>query len=361
MFIRYVGLDVHKDSIKIAVAEEGRDKARFLASIPSDTGSLLKKFRKLGSTDAIQCCYEAGPGGYTLYRALSLAGVDCRVIAPSLIPKQSGRRIKTDRLDAANLAHYLRSGDLVEVWVPDCKTESMRNLVRLREDARGARQKSRQQLNSFLLRSGRVYPRKTRWIKSHMRWIRWQHFEEEADNATLADYLRTVELSDNRIENIEEDLRLQCRNWKLNPLVRNLQALRGIDFLSAVVIAAETGDLRRFGTAGQLMAYYGLVPSEHSSGPIEKRGSITRCGNSFVRRLLVEAAWHYRHRPSMYRVLRLRSEDLDQKVLDIAWKAQARLHRKYMRLLMNGKLKNKVCVAVARELTGFIWAIGREV
>ena len=360
MFIRYVGLDVHKDSIKIAVAEEGRDKARFLASIPSDTDRLLKRLRKLGSVDVIQCCYEAGPGGYTLHRALSSAGIDCHVIAPSLVPKQSGRRVKTDRLDAANLAHYLRSGDLVQVWVPDRKTESMRNLVRLRDDARIARHKVRQQLNQFLLRSGRIYPLETRWGKSHMRWIRSQRFDEEADNVTCSDYLRAVELSDSRISNIEEDLHLQSRNWKFNPLVRDLQALRGIGFLTAVMIAAETGDLRRFGTARNLMSYYGLVPSEHSSGNRERRGSITRCGNNLVRRLLVEAAWHYRHRPNMSRDIRLRNEGLDQKVIDIAWKAQERLHRKYMRLWMRGKLKNKVCVAVARELTGFIWAIGRE-
>ena len=361
MFIRYVGLDVHKDSIKIAVAEEGREKAQFLASIPGDANSLLKKLRKIGTSSAIQCCYEAGPGGYTLYRALSSAGIDCRVIAPSLIPKQSGRRIKTDRLDAMNLAHYLRSGDLVEVWVPDRKTESMRNLVRLRDDIRIARQKARQQLSQFLSRSGHIYPKKTRWIKSHMRWVRCQHFDEEANNIILADLIRTIELIDARMKNIEEELHVQCSNWKLNPLVRNLQSLRGISFLSAVAISAETGDLRRFGSAGKLMAYYGLVPSEHSTGPREKRGSITRCGNSLIRRLVVEAAWHYRHRPSMYPRIKSRCKGLNEKVFDISWKAQERLHRKYMRLLMNGKPKNKVCVAVARELTGFIWAIGREI
>jgi len=361
LFIRYVGLDVHKDSIKIAVADAGQDRARYFSSIPNDSNKLLQRLHKIGSKDSIQCCYEAGPGGYTLHRALSSADIDCRVIAPSLIPKQSGRRIKTDRLDAENLAHYLRSGDLVEVWVPDEKTESMRNLVRLREDARISRHKSRQHLNQFLLRKGRIYPRPSRWIKSHMLWVRQQHFEEAADEITLKDYLRTVELADSRIENIEEDIRLQCRGWTLNPLVRNLQALHGIGFLSAVVIAAETGDLRRFGSAGKLMSYYGLVPSEHSSGSKEKRGSITRCGNSFVRRILVEAAWHYRHQPNNSRALKSRSEGLSQKVLDIGWKAQKRLHRKYMKLLMSGKLKNKVCVAVARELTGFVWAIGREV
>ena len=360
MFIRYVGLDVQKESITIAIADAGQENARLLATVPSNNGILLKRLRKIAPTGNLQCCYEAGPGGYSLFRALSTAGIDCRVIAPSLIPKKSGRRVKTDRIDAVNLAHYLRSGDLVEIWIPDEKTESMRNLVRLRDDARIARQKARQQLNQFLLRTGHVYPKKTRWSKRHTLWIRAQHFEEEGDNIVLADYLRTVEQLDTRIKNIEEEYHLQCESWKLNPLVTNLQALRGIGFLSAVGIAAETGDLRRFSSAGKLMAYYGLVPSEYSSGPKEKRGSITKCGNHFVRRLLVEAAWHYRHRPSNSRAIKLRGDGLSQEVLDIAWKAQERLHRKYMKLLMSGKIKNKVCVAVARELTGFIWAIGRE-
>ena len=281
MLIRYVGLDVHKESITIAVADEGQENARLLATVPSNNGILLKRLRKIASTGNLQCCYEAGPGGYSLYRSLSSAGFDCRIIAPSLIPKKCGRRVKTDRIDAANLAHYLRSGDLVEIWVPDEKTESMRNLVRLRDDARIARQKARQQLNQFLLRKGHVYPNKSRWNKSHDRWIRAQHFEEEGDNIVLADYQRTVEQIDNRIKNIEEEFHFQCDDWKLNPLVTNLQALRGIGFLSAVGIAAETGDLRRFSSAGKLMAYYGLVPSEYSSGPKEKRGSITKCGNHF--------------------------------------------------------------------------------
>lgn len=361
MLIRYVGLDVHKDKIDIAVAEEGREPAKYLTSIPGENGKLIKQINKLGPSSSIRCCYEAGPGGYTVYRALAEAGIDCTVVAPSLIPKQSGRRVKTDRLDAENLAHYLRSGDLTEVWVPDETTESIRNLVRLREDARIARHKARQQLNQFLLRKGRVYPRKTRWITSHMRWIRAQKFAEEANDITLSDYLRHVELLDERVANIGEGLRLHCSSWEQSRLVECLQGLRGIAFLSAVSIAAEVGDLRRFSTAGKFMSYVGLVPAEYSSGQREKRGSITRCGNKIVRRLLVEAAWHYRHPPRNTRNIRLRNENLPIKVQDIAWKAQERLHHKYMKLLMGGKPKNKVCVAVARELAGFIWAIGQSI
>ena len=340
MLIRYVGLDVHKDSIKIAVAEEGREPARFHSAIPSENNKLIKRIRKLGPVKALRCCYEAGPGGYTVYRALNSAGIDCKVIAPSMIPKQSGRRVKKDRIDAENLAHYLRSGDLTEVWVPDETTESIRNLVRLREDARIARQKARQQLNQFLLRKGRAY-RKTRWNIHHIRWIRFQKFPEEGDNVTLADYLRQVELLGERITNVEENLKLYSRHWKQNGLVERLQCLRGIAFISAVGIAAEVGDLKRFATAGKFMSYVGLVPAEYSSGQKERRGSITRCGNVMVRRLLVEAVWHYRFQPRRSRAIAFRNEKLPQQIQDLGWKAQERLHRKYMKLLMGGKPKNK--------------------
>jgi len=361
VLIRYVGLDVHKDSIKIAIAEEGREPAKLLASIPGESGKLIKQISKLGPSSSVRCCYEAGPGGYSIYRALTAAGIDCKVVAPSMIPKQSGKRVKTDRLDAENLAHYFRSGDLSEVWVPDENTESIRNLVRLRDDARIARHKARQQLNQFLLRKGLVYHLKTKWNTGHMTWVRSQIFPQEADNVTLADYLRHTELLDERVANIEEDLRVYSGYWGKSSLVESLQGLRGIAFVSAVAIAAEVGDLRRFPTAGHFMSYVGLVPSEYSSGQKEKRGSITRCGNVIVRRLLVEAAWHYRHKPSRSRAITLRNENLPKRVQDIAWKAQERLHRKYMKLLMSGKPKNKVCVAVARELAGFIWAIGQSI
>jgi len=314
MLIRYVGLDVHKDSIKIAVAEEGREPAKLLASIPGESGKLIKQINKLGPSSSVRCCYEAGPGGYTIYRALTAAGIDCKVVAPSMIPKQSGKRVKTDRLDAENLAHYFRSGDLSEVWIPDETTESIRNLVRLREDARIARHKARQQLHQFLQRKGRVYPFKTHWITSHLRWVRAQKFTEEADNITLSDYLRHVELLDERVANIDEELKLHSGYWQQSKLVNSLQGLRGIAFLSAVAIAAEVGDLRRFPTAGGFMSYVGLVPGEYSSGQRERRGSITRCGNVIVRRLLVEAAWHYRHCPSKSRDIRLRSEGLPKRV-----------------------------------------------
>lgn len=361
MSIRYVGLDVHKDSIGIAVADSGRGKARYLGSIGPETTTLLKRLSRLGEVDEIQCCYEAGPGGYALQRALASAGVDCSVIAPSLIPRRSGQHVKTDRLDAESLAHFLRSGDLREVWVPDLDTEGIRDLVRLRSTRRRTLQKARQRLNHFLLKRGRRYSGKTRWCKSHLRWIRSQRFGEESADLALSHRLREVEVAREELRSVENDLGSSCESWTRNPLVQGLQALRGIGFLSAVTIVAETGDFRRFPSAPKLMAYYGLVPTEYSSGSREKRGSITRCGNKTVRRILVEAAWHYRHRPSVSQDIRERSEELAPGIRDIAWKAQQRLHRRYHRLAARGKAHNKACVAVARELAGFIWAISREV
>lgn len=256
MSIRYVGLDVHKDSIGIAVADPGRGKARYLGSIGPETTSLLKRLSGIGGVDEIRCCYEAGPGGYALQRALASAGVDCSVIAPSLIPRRSGQHVKTDRLDAESLAHFLRSGDLRKVWVPDLDTEGIRDLVRLRSARRRTLQKARQRLNHFLLKRGRRYPGKTRWCKSHLRWIRSQRFGEESADLVLSHRLREVEVAREELRSVENDLSSSCESWTRNPLVQGLQALRGIGLLSAVTIVAETGDFRRFPGAPKLMAYY---------------------------------------------------------------------------------------------------------
>ena len=361
MSIRYVGLDVHKDSIGIAVAESGRARARYLGSVGPEKSSLLKQLHKLSEDRALRCCYEAGPGGYALHRQLTSAGIDCTVIAPSLIPRRSGDRVKTDRLDAENLAHFFRSGDLREVWVPDTGTEGVRDIVRLRYTRKRTLQKARQRLNHFLLKHGCRYPGKTLWCVSHVRWIRKQRFDDESLNLVHSHRLREIEVAGEQLKAVEDDLRVTCESWSRNPLVQSLQAFRGIGFLGAVTIVAETGDFWRFSSAPKLMSYYGLVPTEYSSGNYQKRGSITRCGNKSVRRILVEAAWHYRHRPSESREIKNRSQDLPQRIRDIAWKAQERLHRRYYRLVNRGKSTQKACVAVARELTGFIWAISREV
>jgi transposase len=355
--VRFVGLDVHADSIAIAVAEPGRGEPAVVAAIPNDTTMLLKKLRKLGR---VKCCYEAGPTGFGLQRTLTKAGVECSVVAPSLVPSRSGDRVKTDRRDAARLARFLRSGDLTEVHVPEPATEAMRDLERAREDAKRAEHVARQQLNKFLLRHGRRHRGKRHWTKEHYRWLREQRFDHEAQQRVLEDYLQTVEDLGHRIERLTSSIVELVESWSLRPLVVGLQALRGISVISAVTLVAEIADFARFPSASQFMGYTGLVPSEYSSGEGRRQGRITRCGNTHVRRTLVEAAWAYQWRPKMSAAIRKRSERASNEVQRIAWRAQQRLHGRFSRLTYKGKATNKVIVAVARELAGFIWAIARE-
>jgi transposase len=358
--LRFVGLDVHKDSITIAVAEGDGGKAQVFAKIASDTKTLLKHLKRLGSAAQLRCCYEAGPTGFVLSRELKSAGIDVIVIAPSLVPKKPGDHVKTDRRDAIKLAHFLRSGDLTEVHVPDAATEAMRDLERARDDAKKAQGVTRHQLSKFLLRHGRRWSGKTTWTKNHMEWIRGQVFDHEAHNSVLVDYVKAVDDAKARVERLTKDITALVETWKLRPLVKAFQALRGVRELSGVIIAAEIADFDRFATAPQLMGFTGLVPSEHSTGNDQKRFRITRAGNAHVRRILVEAAWAYRFRPSMSKAIRTRNRDLSDEVQAIAWKAQHRLHQRYRALLARGKNKQQIVTAIARELAGFVWAIARE-
>jgi transposase len=355
--VRFVGLDVHADSIAIAVAEPGRGEPAGLATIPNDTAVLLKRLRKLGH---VKCCYEAGPTGFGLQRDLKAAGIDCILVAPSLVPMKAGDRVKTDRRDAAKLARFLRSGDLTEVYVPDAATEAMRDLERARDAAKRAERTARHQLGKFLLRHGRRYPGKTAWTQAHLAWIRVQRFEHEAQQRVLNDYLKAVEDDGERVARHTESIVELVESWSLRPLVKALQALRGVNVLTATVLAAELGDLARFQTAPQLMGYLGLVPSEHSSGETRQQGRITRAGNGHARRILVEAAWAYRFRASKSPAIRERSKGVAAEVERIAWRAQERLCAKYRKLTARGKNKNRVVVAIARELAGFVWAIARQ-
>ncbi len=361
MKVRYIGLDVHKDTIVIAVADEGRQEARVWKTIPYDTTRLLKALKLLQKEgERLEVCYEAGPTGYELHRRLTEAGIACQVVAPSLTPSKSGDRIKTDRRDAARLAHFLRSGDLTEVYVPDEATEALRDLERARDAAKRAERTARHQLAKFLLRHGRRWEGGSSWTKKHLEWIRRQEFAQEAQQRVLRDYLKTVEDAAERVARLEADLAELIEQSALAPLVKSLMAMRGIAQVSAAVIAAEIGDLRRFATAGEFMAYVGLVPSEHSSGGSVRRGRITRCGNGYVRRILVEAAHHYRRAPSVSQALRKRQEGVPEPVRRIAWEAQKRLHGRLRRLTARGKPYNQAIAAVARELAGFVWAIGQE-
>lgn len=360
--LRYVGLDVHKNSIVIAVAEPGRSAARHVAECPSDWASLQKVLRRLSEGGyVLKICYEAGPTGFELHRRLVADGYDCQVVAPSLIPHKPGERIKTDRRDACKLAHCLRGGDLTAVYVPDEETEALRDLERARYAAKRAELVAKQQLGKFLLRHGRRWNDGSNWTRKHLDWVRQQTFEHEAQRRVLADYLKSLEDAAERVERLTSDVAELIEISVLAPLTLAVQGLRGIATLSGAVIAAEIGDLRRFRAAESFMSFVGLVPSENSSGQRKQRGSITRTGNRHVRRILVEAAWHYRHPPCKSKTLRARLAKVSPQVQQISWKAQKRLHRKFQHLIHDkGKMPQVAVIAVARELAGFIWAIGQE-
>jgi transposase len=359
--LRYLGLDVHKETIVIAVAEQGRSAAKAWKTIPYDLPRLVKAIQLLAADGEVSICYEAGPTGFGVQRALEKAGYACQVVAPSLIPVQSGNRVKTDRRDAVKLAHFLRSGDLTAITVPDQEREALRDLERSRDDAKRAERVARQQLGKFLLRNDLRYHEGVHWTKKHWNWVRSLRVKDPVQQLVLDDYLKAVEDATERVERLTAALEEKILASSLAPLVRGLQVLHGVATVTASVIAAEIGDFRRFSTAKQLMAYVGLTPTEDSSGERVRRGAISKCGNRHVRHLLVEAAQHYRRRPRMSVALRQRSVDQPESLRKIGWEAQQRLHRRLHTLTARGKPGNKAITAVARELAGLVWAIGREV
>lgn len=357
---RFVGLDVHKNSIAISVAEADGGQARFLCTLPNDYPQLLQTLQKLGKPGGVSCCYEAGPTGFGLCRRLKEEGYDCQVVAPALVPVKPGNRVKTDRRDSEKLAHFLRSGDLTAVNVPDEKTESVRDLERARDDAKQDETRARHRLGKFLLRHDRIWPGRTNWTRKHVDWIRKQTFEEEAQNQVLREYIRKVDEAADAVLRLDRTIHEAVKDWVLEPLVRAYQALRGVQLLTATVIAAEVGDMRRFANAKHFMSFVGLVPSESSSGDATRRGPITKSGNKHLRRVLIEAAWAYRRAPKMSRDIRRRTKNVDPALETIAWKAQERLHGVYRRMTFRGRAHNVVVTAVARQLAGFIWAIGTK-
>jgi transposase len=358
--LRFVGLDVHKDSIVVAVADSGREPAKLLATIPHERQVLLQVLDRLGAKARLRVCYEAGPTGYGLARCLNEQGICCGVVAPSLVPVQSGRRVKTDRRDALKLAHFLRSGDLVEVSVPAAQTEAMRDLARAREDAQQAQRAGRHQLDKFLLRHGRHWSRGSKWTLRHWAWIQQQEFAEAALRIVRDDYIEAVQQATARVERLTEALGDCAESWTLAPVVKALQALRGVRVVTAVVLAAEIADFQRFTHPRQLMAYLGLVPGEHSSGASRRQGSITKTGNRHARWILTEAAWNYRFYPRASKPIAARRRVVAPGVRTIAERAERRLHRKYRRLIDRGKPSQKCVTAVARELVGFVWAIAHQ-
>jgi transposase len=354
-----VGLDVHAKSISVAVAD-GDGTERFVGKIPNKIESIRKMVKKLGEKESLRVCYEAGPCGYVLYWQLTKMGIECEVIAPTLIPVKAGDRVKTDRKDSLKLARCYRSGDLTAVWVPDAAHEAVRDVVRARESAKKDQRKARHRLGKFLLRHGRRRPAGVNaWTSKHKAWLTSQTFEIGALQATLTDYRHEVEHATERIIRLETaiDEAVEQAPPELQGVIAGLQALRGIAKTTAVGIAVEVGRFSRFEHPRQLMGYSGAVPSEHSSGENPNRGGITKTGNSHLRRLLTESAWSYRHQARMYPALRKRHKDLDPEVTAISWRAQTRLSARFRRLSGRGKPSQKVVTAVARELLGFIWEI----
>ena len=360
---RFVGLDVHAETIAVAVAEPGRGEVRSLGIIPNDPASVRKLIQKLGKKN-LKTCYEAGPTGFALYWQLAELGVDCDVIAPTLIPKKAGDRIKTDRRDALKLARCFRAGDLTAVWIPDQAHEALRDLVRAREAAKYDQHRARQRLSKFLLRSARKAPSGcSTWSVKYVEWIRTLHYDHVAQQATLVDYLAEVDHASERILRLERaiDDAVKQASPSVRAVIDGLQALRGVGKLSATTIAVEIGSFSRFETAKQLMAYCGVVPSEHSSGNTRRQGAITKTGNAHVRRVLFESAWACRHRPNLSAKLKERQRGLSATTNEIALKAQHRLHRRYLALSARGKPSPKVLGAIGRELLGFIWAVAVQI
>jgi transposase len=361
--VRFVGLDVHAETIAVAVAEPGGE-VRSLGVIPNRPEPVARLVRKLGKPESLRVCYEAGPTGYVLYWQLSALGVSCEVVAPTLVPVKAGDRVKTDRRDAAKLARSYRAGDLTAVWVPDAAHEALRDLVRARLAAKRDQLRARHRLSKFLLRHGRRHPQGAQaWSASYMQWVRGVRFEQPAQAVTLLDYLHEVDHAAERIARLERALdgAIETLPVTMRAVVDALQALRGIAQLSAVSIMAELGQLSRFEHPRQLMGYAGIVSREHSSGERIRRGAISKTGNAHLRRIVVEGAWAYRHRPAVGHTLAARQRRCSPAVTALAWKAQHRLHQRYARFMARGKSKQQTVTAVGRELLGFIWAIGVHV
>ncbi len=359
---KFVGLDVHKETIAVAVADRGIAAPRSLGVIHNDPDELRKMLRKLGPPSMLQVCYEAGPCGYVVYRFLQRLKIACTIVAPSLIPRKPGDRIKTDRRDALALARLLRSGELTATWVPDEQHEALRDLVRAREDAVEDRLRARHRLGKLLLRNGLTPPAGVRaWSGRFCHWLDSLRWQDPAQELVFNEYRHHLEEIGQRIVRLENELAARAQSSAHAQTIAALQAMRGIKLITAVTIVSEVGDIGRFETPRQLMAYAGLVPSEHSSGGRTRRGNITKNGNAHLRRVMVEAAWHSRHRPAHTPQLRQRQRGVNPQACAVAWNAQQRLYKRYCHLTARGKSRPQTVVAVAREMLGFVWAIGQVI
>jgi transposase len=359
----FVAFDSAKEKHAVAIADDGRDgEVRYLGEIDNSPDAVRKLVAKLSRQyERLHFCYEAGPTGYGLHRQLTDLGHVCDVIAPTMIPKRSGDRVKTNRRDSVTLVKLLRAGELRAIWVPDTVHETVRDLTRAREVAMLDLKKKRQQLLSFLLRHDRNFPGGKNWTKTHERWLAKQTFNHPAQQIVFQDHVEVINAAQVRPAALEQQLREIVPTWTMAPVVAAYQALRGVSFLVAVTFAAEVGDVRRFAAPQQLMAFLGLVPSERTTGDRVRRGSITKTGNNRARRVLIEGAWTYRFSARVSETLQGRLKDLPLSIRNIAWKAQVRLCARYRRLIANGKKTPVATTAIAREVAAFLWAIGQQV
>jgi transposase len=359
----YCGLDVHQNSVVVAVAEAGAGRPEPFGRIPNTELAVAKLTRQLAKIyGRVAFCYEAGPCGYGIYRQLRSMGHDCMVAAPSLIPRKPGERIKTDPRDARSLARQLRAGELTAVWVPTEKDEAMRDLSRAREDLKIMERQVKQRLYGLLLRHGKRFSGKTKGTQAFFRWLEEVKLPHPEQQIVLEEYVDAVKQTKKRVKALEEEMAKACEGWIWEPLVVALMALRGVSFVAAFTLVAEIGDFTRFVTAVQFMTFLGLIPSEQSSGEKRWRGPITKTGNSHARRILVEAAWTYRFRARKTAVIQRRAEKCSDEVQAIAWKAQKRLCARYRHMVLQlNKPATVACTAIARELAAFVWAIAREV
>jgi len=359
----FIGFDTAKKKHAVAIADVGREgEIRYLGEIDSSPLTIERMIRKLaGRYEKLHFCYEAGPTGYGLYRQVRGLGHDCTVVAPSLIPKKSGERVKTNRRDAVTLARLFRAGELTSVWVPDTVHEAVRDLVRARETASQDLRRKRQQLLSFLLRHGRIFSGRQHWSRAHLRWLAQQKFDHPAQQIVFQDAVDAIDDAAARLRRLDEQVAAIVPSWSMAPVVEAYQAMRGVSFVVAVTFVAEIGDLRRFDNPRQLMAFLGLVPSERSTGERVRRAGLTLAGNKRARRVLIEGAWSYRYPARVSQTLQARLEGLPKAVREIAWKAQIRLCARYRRLNATGKKLPVVIAAIAREMAAFLWAIARHV
>jgi transposase len=356
---KFIGLDVSKDKIVIAVAEAGREAPIFIGSFPHKIESVKKFMRQLGSPDQLEVCYEAGPTGYVLFHWLTALGFKCSVVAPSLIPIRTGDHIKTDKRDALRLAQLLRAGELTSIYVATPEQEALRDLVRSREDAREDLHRDRQRVLKFLLRRQISPPSsvKGRWTWNYREWLTSLSWERESYQLLFQESLQAIYESESRLQRLEASIIQIAQNGALGPVIQALQVLKRVAAVSAIALVAEIGSFGRFRNPAQLMAYLGLVPREHSTGISTRRGGITKAGSRVSRRIMVESSWSYRHKPSIGRELRKRSEGQASELLAISWRAQLRLNKKYHKLINRGKSPNIAVTVVARELVGFIWEV----